>query len=107
MRTTSAPLREAMYVATQLDTSWLQVEQRRLYERSRDNPAYVFQKLWGFVTDPRNLRVAIARVAHNKGARTAGVDGLPPKFAMPSMESPVLNERSTPGSEGGARKPTR
>ena len=56
MRTTSAPLREAMYVATQLDKSWLQVEQRRLYERSRNNPAYVFRKLWGLVTDPRNRR---------------------------------------------------
>ena len=82
MRTTSAPLREAMYVATQLDKSWLQVEQRRLYERSRNNPAYVFRKLWGLVTDPRNLRVAIARVARNKGARTAGVDGFTVKKAL-------------------------
>jgi hypothetical protein len=31
----------------------------------------------------------------------------PPHFATPSMESPVHNERCTPGSEGGARKPTR
>jgi group II intron reverse transcriptase/maturase len=31
----------------------------------------------------------------------------PPRFATPSMESPVHNERCTPGSEGGARKPTR
>jgi RNA-directed DNA polymerase len=76
MRTTSAPLRKAMYVASELDKSWLQTEQRRLYERSRNNPDYVFRKLWGFITDPRNLRIAIARVAQNKGARTAGVDGL-------------------------------
>jgi RNA-directed DNA polymerase len=82
MRTTSAPLREAMYVANQLDTSWLQVEQRRLYERSRNNPAYVFCKLWGFVTDPRNLRVAAARVASNKGTRTAGVDGFTVRGAL-------------------------
>jgi len=64
-----------MYVASKLDKSWLQTEQRRLYERSRNNPDYVFRKLWGLVTDPRNLRLAIARVARNKGARTAGVDG--------------------------------
>jgi retron-type reverse transcriptase len=76
MRTTSAPLRKAMYVATELDSSWLQTEQRRLYERSWCHPDYVFRKLWGLVTDPRNLRMAIARVARNRGARTAGVDGV-------------------------------
>jgi group II intron reverse transcriptase/maturase len=31
----------------------------------------------------------------------------PPAFATTSMESPVHSERCTPGSEGGARKPTR
>ena len=31
----------------------------------------------------------------------------PPDFAAPSRESPVHNDRCTPGSEGGARKPTR
>jgi RNA-directed DNA polymerase len=76
MRTTSAPLRKAMYVASELDESWLQSVQRRLYERGRTNPDYVFWKLWGLITDPRNLRRAISRVARNKGARTAGVDGL-------------------------------
>jgi hypothetical protein len=54
MGTSSAPLRKAMYVASELDRSWLQSEQRRLYERSRNNPDYVFCKLWGLVTDPRN-----------------------------------------------------
>src|SRR3974390_2598445 len=78
----SAPLREAMYVASMLDKSWLQTEQRRLYERSRNNPDYVFRKLWGFVTDPRNLRMAVARVARNKGARTAGVDGFSVRRAL-------------------------
>ena len=82
MRTTSAPLRKAMYVAPERDKSWLQSEQRRLYERSRNDPGYVFRKLWGFVTDLRNLRVALARVARNKGARTAGVDGLTVRKAL-------------------------
>jgi len=76
MSTASKPLRKAMYVASELDRSWLQSAQRRLYQRSRNNPDYVFCKLWGLVTDPRNLRMAVARVARNKGARTAGVDGL-------------------------------
>jgi group II intron reverse transcriptase/maturase len=65
-----------MYVASELDKSWLQSVQRRLYERSRNDPDCVFCKLWGLITDPRNLRMAAARVARNKGARTAGVDGL-------------------------------
>jgi RNA-directed DNA polymerase len=82
MGTSSAPLRKAMYVASELDRSWLQSEQRRLYERSRNNPDYVFCKLWGLVTDPRNLRMAMARVARNKGARTAGVDGLNVRKAL-------------------------
>src|SRR5258708_2792903 len=40
MRTTSAPLRKAMYVASELDKSWLQSVQRRLYERSQDAASY-------------------------------------------------------------------
>jgi group II intron reverse transcriptase/maturase len=64
-----------MYVATQLDKSWLRSEQRKLYARSWDEPGYVWHKLWGLVTDRRNLRLALARVASNRGARTAGVDG--------------------------------
>ena len=40
----------------------------------QEQPDYVFAKLWGLVTDPRNLRIAVARVARNRGRRTAGVD---------------------------------
>lgn len=76
MRATTRPLERAMYVAPQLDRSWLQSEQKRLHARSREDPDYVFRKLWGLMTDPRNLRVAFARVARNKGRRTAGVDGV-------------------------------
>jgi RNA-directed DNA polymerase len=65
-----------MYVAPQSDSDWLQGVQRRLYARSQENPDYVFRKLWGFVTDPRNLRIGLARVSRNAGARTAGVDGV-------------------------------
>lgn len=64
-----------MYVANQLDKSWLRSEQRKLYARSWEEPGYVWRKLWGLVTDRRNLRLALARVASNRGARTAGVDG--------------------------------
>jgi len=63
-------------VAPQLDKSWLLSEQRKLHTRSRAEPGYVFRKLWGIVTDARSLRLAVARVASNRGKRTAGVDGI-------------------------------
>ena len=65
-----------MYVATSSDRDWLLIEQKKLYARSHENPDHVFRKLWGFITDPRNLRIAFGRVARNRGRRTAGVDGL-------------------------------
>jgi RNA-directed DNA polymerase len=70
------PPEKAMYVAPQLCSSWLRTVQRKLHARSVEQPGYVWRKLWGLVTDHRNLRVALARVARNMGARTAGVDGL-------------------------------
>jgi len=158
-------LEQAMYVATKEDTLWLQNVQRALHTRSKEHPDYVFEKLWGLVTDLRNLRIAFARVQRNRGARTAGIDRVtvrqvlrsgvmlfldeirkdlrggtfrparparthsqsrppgevsspghpdrerqgqkPPFFVATSTESPVRNERRTPGSERGARKPTR
>jgi RNA-directed DNA polymerase len=63
-----------MYIATEDDRLWLQSVQRKLYARSRKNPDYQFAELWGLVTDPRNLRMAFARVQRNRGARSAGVD---------------------------------
>ena len=65
-----------MYVAPRSDWNWLRIEQRKLYTRSEQDVDYVFGKLWGLVTDPRNLRMALARVAANRGRRTAGVDGI-------------------------------
>jgi RNA-directed DNA polymerase len=76
MRATSKPPEKATYVAPQPDKDWLLNVQRTLYTQSRSNSAYVFRKLWGFVTDPRNLRTAVARVARNRGRRTAGIDGV-------------------------------
>jgi RNA-directed DNA polymerase len=74
MNAAGGPLGQAMYVASRDDRLWLQSMQRKLYERSREKPDYVFEKLWGLVTDPRNLRIALARVHRNRGARTAGID---------------------------------
>lgn len=76
MSATSKPQGQAMYVASASDKTWLLTEQRKLYERSRMDPDHTFRKLWGLVTDTRNLRNALARVARNKGRRTSGVDGV-------------------------------
>lgn len=76
MRTAAWPLGKAMYVALQSDKDWIQSVQRKLYTRSKNDLDYVFDKLWGLITDPCNLRIALERVARNKGHRTAGVDGV-------------------------------
>lgn len=71
-----------MYAASRTDRDWLLGEQRKLYRRSWEQPEYVFAKLWGLVTDLRNVRIAVERVARNKGRRTAGVDGLTVRKAL-------------------------
>ncbi len=76
MGTVSRPPGKAMYVAPRPDWDWLRIEQRKLYTQSEEQIDYVFRKLWGSVTDARNLRMALARVAGNRGRRTAGVDGI-------------------------------
>jgi RNA-directed DNA polymerase len=67
---------KAVYAASQSDLDWLRSVQRELHRRSREDPDYVFRKLWGFVVDHRTLRCALHRVARNRGSRTAGVDGI-------------------------------
>src|SRR5215468_7133343 len=77
VRATTKPQgKRPVYAAPQSDKDWLLNVQRKLYTRSMENLDYVFCKLWGLVTDERNLRIAVARVARNRGSRTAGVDGL-------------------------------
>jgi len=76
MSAAAEPQGKAMYVATEDDRLWLLSVQRALHARSRDKPSYVFDKLWGLITDPRNLRIALDRVGRNRGSRTAGIDGI-------------------------------
>ena len=47
MNAAGEPLEQAMYVASRDDRLWLQSVQRKLYERSREKPDYVFEKLGG------------------------------------------------------------
>ena len=94
-----------MYVASQLDESWLLSVQRKLYAQSRENPGYVFRKLWGCITDPRNLRIALSRVAQNQGRRTAGVDGFTVKSVLDAgADAFVANVRAEMRS--GAYRPS-
>jgi hypothetical protein len=60
----------------QADKAWLLDIQRKLYTWSRTHPGEAWQDMWGWLTSPRNLRVAWRRVASNRGARSAGVDRL-------------------------------
>lgn len=59
MGTGARPPGKAMYVAPNPDRDWLRSEQRKLYARSEVHFDYVFRKLWGLVTDVRNLRMAL------------------------------------------------
>ena len=49
--------------------------QTKLYRWASNDPHRRFDDLYNLVTDPSFLLVAWDRVRHNKGARTAGVDG--------------------------------
>jgi len=60
----------------QADRAWLLNIQRKLHKWSRDHPDEAWRDLWNWLIDPHNLRVAWWRVASNRGARSAGVDGL-------------------------------
>ena len=94
MSATVKPPWKAMYVATQSDKDWLWNVQRTLHTRSSESLDYVFEKLWGFITDPRNLRIAFARVSSNRGKRTAGVDGVTVwKISQQGIEALIAQTR--------------
>jgi len=77
-RFVSACTKEKQAVDTdyQTDKVWLLDIQRKLYVWSRNHPEQAWRDMWNWLTDPRNLRLAWRRVASNRGARSAGVDGL-------------------------------
>ncbi|MGG6897400.1 group II intron reverse transcriptase/maturase [Rhizobium sp. BR 315] len=58
------------------DRAWVLGVQRKLYQWSKENPNDVWRDMWNWVTDPRNLRQAWRRVSSNRGARSAGIDGV-------------------------------
>ena len=52
--------------------------QTKLYQWSTNDKERVFSDLYNLIYDPAFLQVAWARVRGNRGARTAGVDGISP-----------------------------
>ena len=59
----------------QAEQAWLLSVQRKLYQWSREHPNEQYRELWGWFTNPCNLRCAWQRIAPNKGKRTPGIDG--------------------------------
>ncbi len=53
--------------------------QAKLHRWATDDPQRRFDDLYNLVADPAFLRVAWDRVRGNRGARTAGVDGVAPR----------------------------
>ena len=53
--------------------------QRKLHYWAKAEPGRRFDDLYNLVVDPAFLTVAWSRVRGNKGARTAGIDGVKPR----------------------------
>jgi RNA-directed DNA polymerase len=53
--------------------------QRKLHHWAKADPGRRFDDLYNLVADPAFLTVAWSRVRGNKGARTAGIDGVKPR----------------------------
>lgn len=105
MSTASKPRGKATYVAPHSDKEWLLDAQKKLYTRSYGNPDYVFRKLWGFVTDLRNLRCSLDRVSHGKGRRSAGVDGVTVRMIL-SQGAEAFVEELRVELRSGAYRPS-
>ena len=103
MNAAAEPQGQATYVASKADRQWLLSTQRKLHARSWSHPDYVFQKLWGLVTDPRNLRIALARVHRNRGRRTAGIDGVTVRKVLRSGAEDFLGQLRRELRTGGYR----
>ena len=56
--------------------------QAKLHQRAADDPTRRFDDLFNLVADPAFLMVAWDRVRRNRGSRSAGVDGVPPRSIL-------------------------
>ena len=66
------------------DAAWLRVlrMQTKLHQWATDDPKRRFDDLYNLVFDPAFLVVAWERVRGNRGARSAGVDGIAPRSVI-------------------------
>ena len=66
------------------DAAWLRVlrMQTKLHQWATDDPKRRFDDLYNLVYDPAFLVVAWERVRGNRGARSAGVDGIAPRSVV-------------------------
>ena len=70
--------------------SRVRVMQTKLHQWATADPGRCFDDVFNLVYDPAFLTVAWRRVRGNKGARTAGVDGVTPRSIVAGAES-MLN----------------
>jgi RNA-directed DNA polymerase len=61
--------------------------QTKLHQWATDSPQRQFSDLFNLVCDPAFLTVAWARVRGNRGARSAGVDGVKPRDILFGTET--------------------
>ena len=66
----------------------------KLHQWAMADPGRRFDDLFNLVYDPTFLTVAWSRVG-NKGARTAGVDGIAPRFVVTGVEQLLTRTRTT------------
>jgi len=67
--------------------------QEKLHQWAMADPDRRFDDLFNLVYDPAFLVVAWARVRGNKGARTAGVDGVTPRSVVLAVERLLVGLR--------------
>jgi RNA-directed DNA polymerase len=65
--------------------------QAKLHQWAAGDPGRCFEDLFNLVADPAFLTVAWERVRSNRGARTAGVDRLIPRFVTEEETVPFLD----------------
>lgn len=77
--------------------------QRKLHRWSKEEPARRFDDLFNLVCDRATLVVAWERVAHNRGARTAGVDAVTRAVAERRGIEPFLEDLRSSLRDGSFR----
>jgi retron-type reverse transcriptase len=79
--------------------------QTKLHRWARDDPHRRFDNVFNLVTDPAFVLVAWDRVRHNKGAKTAGVDGLTANYVEAVMGVEEFCDRLRAGMKDRSFRP--